>query len=260
MAIKGHVKALRISLSSFLNMQQAVKGECIISFYCIFSLMNIATKIHLSSLEKELMQNKEWILTKRSVIEKVCVLFGNMHHVYKEILQNENLSLDIFSQDKFGKISKGENYLGLPYVILDYPSVFSKENVFAIRTMFWWGNFFSISLQLAGKSLLTHRAFSKSFFYLKEKNFFICINENQWEHNFEPNNFIHASKLNAINKKQIFERNFFKISKKIGLKDWEDTPEFLEKTFKEIIQFLRLSFPAGEKALLPASPKAGSGL
>ncbi|MEO7120099.1 MAG: hypothetical protein ABIY62_03325, partial [Ginsengibacter sp.] len=192
--------------------------------------MNIEAKIHLSSLETELMQNKEWILTKRSIIEKVCHLFGNMHHVYKEILQNENLPAGLFSEDTSGKISKGENYLGLPYVILDYPAVFNKENVFAIRTMFWWGNFFSISLHLAGKSLLTHNGFLKSFFYLKEKDFFICINENQWEHNFESNNFIHASKLKAINKKQIFERNFLKISKKIALNCWDDTPEFLEKT------------------------------
>jgi hypothetical protein len=222
--------------------------------------MNIATKIQLSTLETELMQNKEWILTKRSIIEKISQLFGNMHHVYKEILQNENLPVGLFPEDKLGKISKGENYLGLPYVILDYPAVFNKENICAIRTMFWWGNFFSISLQLAGKKLLAHKSFSKSFFYLKEKNFFICINEDQWEHNFDPTNFINATEFKAINKKQIFERNFLKISKKIALNSWDDTPEFLGKTFKEIVEFLRLSFPTGERALLPASPKAGSGL
>ena len=48
------------------------------------------------------------------------------------------------------KIAKGENYLQLPYVLLDYPRCFDKENIFAIRTMFWWGNFFSITLHLSG--------------------------------------------------------------------------------------------------------------
>jgi hypothetical protein len=222
--------------------------------------MNTATKIHLSTFETELIQNKEWILTKRSVIEKVTRLFGNMHHTYKEILQEENLSSGIFSEDKFGKISKGENYLGLPYVIMDYPAVFNKENVFAIRTMFWWGNFFSISLHLSGKNLLTHDSFSKYFFYLEEKDFFICVNNEQWEHHFEPTNFINASELKSIDKKQILERNFFKISKKIALNYWDETPEFLWKTFREIVEFLKLSFPAGGKALSPVFPKAGSGL
>ena len=222
--------------------------------------MNIAAKIQLSALETELMQNKEWILTKRSIIEKVCGLFGNMHGVYQEILENENLLAGVFSEHKFGKISKGENYLGLPYVILDSPAIFNKANIFAIRTMFWWGNFFSISLHLSGKSLLSHKGAAQLFFYLKEKNFFICINENEWEHSFDPTNYIHASRLEAIDRKKIFEKKFFKISKKIGLNSWENTPEFLEKTFKEIIEFVSLSFPAGEKALLPVSPKVGSGL
>lgn len=126
--------------------------------------------------------------------------------------------------------------------------------------MFWWGNFFSISLHLSGKSFLTRNNFSKSFSYLKEKNFFICINEKQWEHHFEPTNFINASKIKAVDEKHIFERSFLKISKKINLSSWDDTPEFLGGTFKEIIEFLNFSFPAGERALLPASPKAGSGL
>ena len=41
------------------------------------------------------------------------------------------------------------------------PAVFSKENIFAIRTMFWWGNFFSISLHVSGKYFKTEIDFSK---------------------------------------------------------------------------------------------------
>ena len=41
-----------------------------------------------------------------------------------------------------GKISRGENYRGLPYLILDYPAYFSQKDIFAFRTMFWWGHFF----------------------------------------------------------------------------------------------------------------------
>ena len=54
--------------------------------------------------------------------------------------------------EKYGspKISKGENYRGLPYVMLDYPRLFGREEVLAIRTFFWWGHGFSVTLHLKG--------------------------------------------------------------------------------------------------------------
>ena len=48
------------------------------------------------------------------------------------------------------KISKGEN-MGLPWVMLDYPRLFGQEDVLAIRTMFWWGHCFSVTLHLKGR-------------------------------------------------------------------------------------------------------------
>ena len=88
--------------------------------------MNPQTKIHLSKLEIKLAQNKEWILTKRSIINKVCKLFGEMHKIYKQIAEQEtSLIIDRY-KNSGGKISKGENYKELPYVIMDYPALFAK--------------------------------------------------------------------------------------------------------------------------------------
>ena len=97
--------------------------------------MNTPSKIHLSKLEKELVENGEWILTKQSIITKVYQLFGGMLDAYKRIIVEEKGLLPSFFKTANGKISKGENYEGLPYVILDYPELFSKENIYAIRTM-----------------------------------------------------------------------------------------------------------------------------
>lgn len=219
--------------------------------------MNTATKIQLSTLETELIQNKEWILTKRSIIEKVYHLFGITLESYKKIVTSEDLS---FAGETTGKISKGENYHGLPYVILDYPGIFTKENIFAIRTMFWWGNFFSISLHLSGTFFRLQNDFSKSLQYLQEKYFFVCNNENQWQHTFDSSNYIAASKLSDDEFNRILEKKFFKISKKIEVNRWNDVPNFLEKTFSEMIKFVQVSFPGDETNPLPGFPKAGSGL
>ncbi len=113
--------------------------------------MSNRAKIQLSKLENELVNNTEWILTKQAIINKVYLLLGELHETYASILNDERYFISIFKGTKSGKISKGENYLGLPYAILDYPAIFKKEDVFAIRTMFWWGNFFSITLHVSGR-------------------------------------------------------------------------------------------------------------
>jgi hypothetical protein len=222
--------------------------------------MNTRAKIHLSKLETELIKNKEWILTKHSIINKVYQLFGEMHEIYKQISEQEKASLPAFYKNTGGKISKGENYLGLPYIILDYPALFSKENIFAVRTMFWWGNFFSSSLHVSGKNFQINKNFSNLLAYLHEKNFYVCVNENEWQHHFEPSNYIPIAALDEQQLSEIFKGDFFKIAKKLELNKWDEAPGFLKKTFIELIEFIKISFPAGEKVLSPVFPKAASDL
>src|SRR5258705_2608323 len=98
--------------------------------------MDMVTKIRLSKLEKEIIENKEWILTKHTIINKVYKLFGELNEIYKQVSAEEQVFPELY-KNAGGKISRGENYEGLPYVMLDYPALFSKENIFAIRTLFW---------------------------------------------------------------------------------------------------------------------------
>ena len=106
-------------------------------------------KIQLSKEELVLVQNADVLLTKNRIIKKVYELFGSIIPDMQQLLaRNLRLPSAVFIASP--KISKGENYLGLPYVMLDYPRCFGKEDIFAIRTMFWWGNFFSITLHLRG--------------------------------------------------------------------------------------------------------------
>jgi len=229
-------------------LKDPAKGQVVFLCGKYFYSMHTKTKIHLSALEMELIENKEWILTKASVINKVFQLFGEMHEVFRGIVEEESYSLvaEIFKKNT-AKISKGENYQGLPYVIMDYPAFFSKENIVAIRTFFWWGNFFSISLHLSGRSFQIKDNFSKCYHYLKENSFFICINDKEWQHNFDPANYMEASKVNEKKLDQIIKRGFLKISKKADLNQWENVPEFFERNFIEILEFLKISFPGDGK-------------
>jgi hypothetical protein len=203
--------------------------------------MSEEAKIHLSTFETELVNETQWIFTKQIIIEKVCRLFGVLQVRYKNLLEkNKDVPAEL-SQRQGAKISKGENYNGLPYLILDYPAIFGKENICAIRTMFWWGNFFSISLHLSGRYFIGQKNFTECLPFLKENSFFVCINEHEWEHHFSALNYQDANELTDLQIEQIKEKSFFKAGKKIALKQWELVPEFLEKTFSEMISLLTLA-------------------
>lgn len=206
-------------------------------------------KIHLSTLETELVNNTQWIFTKQIIIEKVYHLLGQLHEHYKKIITEEEKSLPIAFQKPGGKITKGEKYKGLPYLILDYPAMFSRKNIFAVRTMFWWGNFFSISLHLSGENFQHRKDISQWLDFLRQRNFFISVNENEWEHHFHSFNYININDLEEEQAVNVSEKSFFKIAKKIELTQWDAAPQFLEQTFEEIIQFIKISFPGGEKVL-----------
>ncbi len=109
--------------------------------------------LEFSKKEYELIVNSDFILTKNRIIEKIYILFGNMSNEYKDVIANYShyLPEEVFTISP--KVYKGEQYQNLPYVMLDYPRYFTKTDVFAIRSFFWWGNYFSITLQLSGKYL-----------------------------------------------------------------------------------------------------------
>ena len=211
--------------------------------------MNEEAKIQLSEREMELVNNTEWIFTKQLIIEKVYLLFGQLHQDFKSIINKEKQFLPAEWQKPGGKISKGENYQMLPYVILDYPASFSKEQILAVRTFFWWGNFFSIALHISGENFKGRILSDEAIEFLKEKKFSVCINENEWQHDFDPTNFLSVDEIDDTTVKKLREKNFLKIAKKTGLTGWDSAANFLEETFEEIIAFVKLSFPDGEKDL-----------
>jgi hypothetical protein len=211
--------------------------------------MNEAAKIRLSAREMELVNNTEWIFTKQLILEKVYHLLGELHQDFKSIVRKEKNFLPVEWQRPGGKIAKGENYRGLPYAILDYPSVFSKEKIFSIRTLFWWGNFFSISLHVSGEAWNMITNFDEGIRFLNSQDFSVSLNENEWEHHFEPNNFVKIRNLSQKEILKLADNKFFKIAKKTDLQKWDSAATFLEKSFKDIIQFIKISFPTCGKDL-----------
>jgi len=202
--------------------------------------MNTDPKIMLSDDELQLVTNANWILTKRRVMEKVDQLLGSIAANQKRIIENEKDWLPGEVVRSEPKIAKGENYLQLPYMLLDYPRCFDAQNIFAVRTMFWWGNFFSITLHLSGKYKEAFREKIIANIGSVKQDIFICIHENQWQHHFEADNYTGIKQMTidglsgAINKKQ-----FIKLGIKFPLQPWAAIPALLDEAFLEMIRLLK---------------------
>ena len=198
-----------------------------------------ATKITLSDKELSLVTNADWILTKQVIIQKVYSLFAENIPVIKTALANTGFILPAEVLASVPKIYKGENYLQLPYVMFDYPRCFNGKNIFAVRTMFWWGNFFSVTLHISGeyKNILRESLLKSE--HLLNSRFYIGVNEDQWQHHFEENNFLPLDQLTKADQIKLLGRNdFTKLALKFDLHQWNNMPELLQESYHQIAAIL----------------------
>ncbi|MBO9564291.1 MAG: hypothetical protein J7621_16020 [Niastella sp.] len=182
-----------------------------------------AAKIQLSAEESTLVQNADWLLTKNNIIEKVVLLFSELTPSMQQLLHDAKQPLPVAVADISPKISKGEKYEGLPWVMLDFPRVFGKEDTWAIRTMFWWGHFFSITLHLKGKYKQQYQAvLMDNMPLLKQHECYICIADDEWRHHFMEDYYTPLDQLDeAVIATMLSRNDFCKLSAKIPLHQWD---------------------------------------
>ena len=193
-------------------------------------------KIQLSAAEMQLVKNSGWILTKHRIIEKVYHLFGNLTGQMQLYLQERKDVLPAEVLQPTPKISKGEQYEALPYVVLDYPRLFSKENVFAVRSFFWWGNYFSITLHLKGKfHKQFHKKIAAAIAEKKLKDYYLSFSGNEFSFNLGGKNFFLTN--DAIEEKYegMEQQPFFKISYKISFEHWDTAEQRFMQAFQHFI-------------------------
>lgn len=188
--------------------------------------------VKLSSGELKLVLDASLILTKNRIITKVYNLFGNLAAFYTDS-SGKCLSFPKEVATIYPKISKGENYEGLPWVMLDYPRYFLKEHEFSIRTFFWWGNFFSITLLLSGRYQQHYQQAILQFRQSEEsKNWYIGCQNNKWLHHFREDNY---QPFMSIPAKEIIQLPFIKLAKKIPLQQWDHIETNFMKDFSTLL-------------------------
>lgn len=189
-------------------------------------------KIQFSNAEMELINNANIILTKNQALEKVRLLLQEAQQQMVAIKNDHPLFL------LPPKISKGENYLGLPYLVLDYPRQFRGENMAMIRCLFWWGNFFSATLHLAGESKNKYIVTIKNEYEgLAAAGYYICINPDAWQHHFNGDNYCSINSLNEDEFRDCCNRfSHIKIAAKWPLEEAHNAANNLIKSWRFFLQ------------------------
>jgi hypothetical protein len=199
-------------------------------------------KVRLSAEEMRLVTDPAWILTKNSVMGKVVAMFAGLSEGWKA-MREENKALPSKSPGMLAlnispmetKISRGENYRGLPWVMLDGPREFSREDVLAIRTFFLWGHAFSVTLHLKGMyqdvclpGIIAWEA------GLAAAGFELGVSANEWEHAHLPEYYRPWKDVAELEQ----ERPFLKLSAHCPLQYWDEAPERLSGLYSLLLMVI----------------------
>lgn len=194
--------------------------------------------------EKELryLHDTDFLLTKATVGEKVTALLNQTHDQLKDYIVAHAIEFPAGVQAQAGKIARGENYRQLPYLVLDYPRKFARDDVFALRTMFWWGHFFSITFQLGGTSWHRYRpALARNIEGLHGGDIFLGVGDDPWQHHREPTNYRAIDTLSTAAQQEIFARqNFLKLAVFLSLDDWASVPNRAQAFFEKMIRLIEV--------------------
>lgn len=198
------------------------------------------TKLSLSPEEQAIVAAPEIILTKNAVLDKIKAALGSLYRWQLDFVKAQGAGLPAGLFEHHGKISKGEYYNGLPYLILDYPRNFAREQTMAIRSLFWWGKQVSTTLHLSGegKDRFTEKL-AERFETLKTGGYFLSCSGSEWEHDVQSSSY---RSFHTLEKQEWLERlhnsAFIKLALVAPMDDLENAPEFWRRSFRSLIAVL----------------------
>jgi hypothetical protein len=197
-----------------------------------------------SDAEMNLLQRSEFFMLKLSILDKVTDLFVALQEKLSEDIKQYPFITHQLNTSS-GKIFRGENYRKLPYVVCDYPKLFTADSIFTFRSMFWWSHEYSFTLHLAGhalehykeKLMIAYPALAETDGGQVTDTFYFCTNTKQWDYHFEKDNYAPLNEVTDIQNKLI-KREFVKIARRLPLTDYNNVLTFGSETFHQLMKVL----------------------
>jgi hypothetical protein len=191
-------------------------------------------KLQFSKEESVLLTDPAFILTKNRILARISELMGAISDEEVKIadLLREQLPPELFQFPP--KLSRGEQYQQLPWLMLDFPRVFQEPDQLAIRQFFWWGKLFSSALLVSGR----HKEMVLNSNLLQWPDLYVCVHASPWEHHFEADNAQLISSLSDEKYRSICKKEFLKLAFQLPMENWEQAPEFFLRSYSRWMQLL----------------------
>ena len=124
------------------------------------------------------------------------------------------------------KVTRGENYLDMPYVVLDTPQLSAQHMEHHLRMMLWWGHY--VSLQYFVR--VDEHTLSKMTL-LKNLPYQVLTTDNLFNNNLEDADFTAIAQISTIN----FEPNqLTKICHRVELSELENLEQHIDEFMQRI--------------------------
>jgi hypothetical protein len=203
----------------------------------------MAYEVNITKKELHYLEDMDFLLARHEIYRKINQLLLETESGLKNFITSHAIPFPENIKFKAGKIAKGENYRLLPYLILDYPRQFHRSSIFALRTMFWWGHYFSVTLHLSGKALHQYRnALAEHASILYGQHMYLYVNtEDPWQHHLDEQYYIPIEKLSEARlRTKIQELPYIKLASTLELRKWDQLPNFTLSFFKQMLMALSL--------------------
>jgi hypothetical protein len=182
----------------------------------------------LSQAEIELAANSDILLAKYNLLKKISAQLATLGKVSETELNVKH--------SPSAKVSRGENYKNLPFLMLDYPRIFEKENIFAFRTLFWWGKFVSCTLHLKGSYLVNfEKKLTPLILKLKNKKVKIAIDGDEWNHDLFTPDYMKLESLN-IQTLNLNKVSYVKVSCFLPIEKLDELEDFYDSSLNSLLK------------------------
>lgn len=203
--------------------------------------MDQRTKIQLSKEQRNLIKNTDWIFSKRLILKKAESLLTQVQQQVQKTLEEKRLPFVDPLLAQRSKIARGENYKGLPWLMLDYPATFEKTGILAVRTMFWWGNYFSCTLHVSGKYMPAAGIRETWMAKFAKEDYYLAAGNDEWVHDLSPDAYCKATGLSARERLAILNKPFFKAATRFPVDDFSSAQEAIPKSICFLMETLTSS-------------------
>ena len=189
--------------------------------------------LHFTAEELTFCSSSYPMVLREDILKKVSLVFEHTRQELLPFIKQQSIFPE-GSDLKTGKISKGERYRAMPWMVLDFPRYNAGNEIMLYRVFFLWAEGFRFVLHLSGKDTMTRFEPLIKEQMPSDKGIEIAFTGPQWQHHQEHDYFKKFDSETNLPESP----SFIKLSKHLPLASGLEVPEAAKHFLMELNSFL----------------------